>query len=157
MAQGRKPDPGNVVPLHGEATAESEQRRLAAAARTAEALKPADLLAALSAEWDRIAPVLADPALDRLKPQFVDCVLEYCRVVVRLRELRAQFASVSEETYEVSGRNGDQLKTHPVVAQINEAWRQWRSLVGMLGLSPADARALVPGQGDLFEPTDKYF
>lgn len=157
MARGRRPDPGNVVPLRGEATAESEQRRIDAALRLAEDLKPHGLPEALGGEWDRIAPVLADPSLDRLKPQYVDCVLEYCRVVVRLRELRAQFASVSEETYEVSGRNGDQLKTHPVVAQINEAWRQWRSLVGMLGLSPADARALVPGQGDLFEPTDKYF
>lgn len=157
MVKGRKPDPGNVVPLHGDATAESEARRREAAQRTADELRPAGMSEAVAAVWDQIAPVLADPSLNRLKPQFVDVVLEYCRVIVRLRELRALFGSVEDETYEVEGRNGAQKKTRPEVAQVNETWRQWRSLVAMLGLSPADARGLVEGQGNLFDPTDSYF
>lgn len=156
--KGRKPDPGNVVPLHGAATAESEARRKEVAQRLAAELRPSGMSDAIAAEWDRIAPVLADPTLNRLKAQFVDVVLEYCRVVVRLRELRALFPGVGDETYEIEGRNGAQIKTRPEVAQINESWRQWRSLVAMLGLSPADARGLVEGQGDLFDdPANAYF
>lgn len=156
--KGRRGDPGNVVPLHGAPTAESEARRREVAQRLAADLRPSGMSDAVAAEWDRIAPVLADPTLNRLKAQFVDVVLEYCRVVVRLRELRALFPGVGDETYEIEGRNGAQIKTRPEVAQINESWRQWRSLVAMLGLSPADARGLVEGQGDLFDdPANAYF
>ena len=30
-------------------------------------------------------------------------------------------------------------------------------MVAMLGLSPADERNLIPGQGDLFDDAEKYF
>ena len=155
--RGRKPKPANVVPLHSGATAESEQRRKEAAKRKADELRPRGLTGDVRREWDRVAPMLADPALDRLKPHFADVVLEYCRAIVRLRDLRASMPKLEDETYEISGRNGEQVKSRPEVAQINETWRHWRSLVAMLGLSPADERNLAPGQGDLFDPADSYF
>jgi phage terminase small subunit len=67
-------------------------------------------------------------------------------------------STLQAEIYRVeAGRNGTQIKTHPFVAQINESWRQWRCMIGMLGLSPADERNLIPGQGDLFDGAEKYF
>jgi phage terminase small subunit len=110
-------------------------------------------------EWMRVATMLADPVLDRLKPHFVDSVLEYCRATIRLRMFRNSFDQrtrrlseaegvreniVARETgehgldaemYVVHGRNGTQLKAHPFVAQMNETWRQWRSLMMECGLS----------------------
>lgn len=155
--KGRKPKLQNVVPLHSGATADAEAMRLAAAKRLATRLRPKTISPELRREWDRVAVLLADPAVDRLKPHFVDTVLEYCRAVLRLRELRASMPKLTDETYVVEGRNGEQMKSKPEVAQLNETWRHWRSLVAMLGLSPADERSLAPGQADLFDPADGYF
>jgi len=135
-------------------------------------------------EWLRGATMLADPTLDRLKSHYVDAIVEYCRLTIRLRTIRKFFCDLQEmrrvekqaatpahsaigeiqcehplaaEIYEVEGRNGLQLKAHPHVAQLNETWRQWRSLLAILGLSPTDERNLLPGQGDLFnDPSTKY-
>jgi P27 family predicted phage terminase small subunit len=121
-------------------------------------LQPAGLNKEVRAEWRRVARLLADPSVDRLKPRFVDVIVEYCRVIVRLRTLRDAMPKINMEIYRVeAGRNGTQVKTHPYVAQINESWRQWRSLVAMLGLSPADERNMLPGQGDLFDESEQYF
>lgn len=171
--RGRKPKLDNVIPMRGEATAAAEDARADAIDRAIRSLQPRGLTKELRAEWRRVARLLADPTVDRLKPRFVDVITEYCRVVVRLRQLRAAFdklaAQVSQKTggepdplaaevYRVeAGRNGTQVKTHPYVAQINECWRQWRSLVAMLGLSPADERNMLPGQGDLFDESEQYF
>ncbi|WLB43032.1 P27 family phage terminase small subunit [Bradyrhizobium ottawaense] len=120
-------------------------------------LKPKDLPADLAAEYERVAWILSEPSVDRLKPRFIDTVMEYCRSTVRLRSLRASMPTLAHEIYRVKSRNGDQVKSHPHVAQVNEEWRKWRSLVAMLGLSPTDERSLLPGQGDLFDENDGYF
>jgi phage terminase small subunit len=105
-----------------------------------------------------VATLLAEPSVDRLKPRFVDAILEYCRATVRLRRLREAMPEIVNELYRVeAGRNGMQIKSHPFVGQVNETWRQWRSLVAMLGLSPTDERNLLPGQGDLFDQSEAYF
>jgi len=62
--------------------------------------------------------MLADPAVDRLKPRFVDVVEEYCDVRVRLRRLRAALASEGE-TWRADGRYGAQIKVHPYVHRIS--------------------------------------
>jgi len=104
-----------------------------------------------------VAHLLAEPTVDRLKARFVDVIIEYCRATVRLRLLRETMPTINMEIYRVeAGRNGTQVKTHPYIAQINETWRQWRALVAMLGLSPADERNMIPGQGDLFDESDSY-
>ena len=171
--RGRKPKPGNVIPMVSDAVADGiEAARAAAIQRAVDRLRPRGLVPELRREWDRVATLLADPIVDRLKPRFADVILEYCRATVRLRKLRAAFdalaAQVAEatgkpadplaaEVYRVKGRNGDQVKGYPYVAQMHETWREWRSLVAMLGLSPADERNMLPGQGDLFDESEREF
>jgi P27 family predicted phage terminase small subunit len=150
MARGRKPDlaAGNVValPLHEEPQAVHYAR--------AEALRPDELLTEPEIKiWNRIAPQLA--MLGRLKPHFVDALCEYCRVVRRLADARR---TLDDEgwSYVVSGRNGRQEKSRPEVAQLNDDWRKWRSLVGEFGLAPAAERGMMSGQNDLFDDFDKF-
>lgn len=171
--QGRKPKQSNVVPLKGNAP------RLAPA-QLASKLCPRGITKEERKEWMRVATMLAEPALDRLKPHFVDSVLEYCRATIRLRAFRNYFAAnkidleqdvgenaiervtgepgLDAEMYVVHGRNGSQLKSHPFVAQMNEAWRQWRSLMMECGLSIASERNMIPGQGSLFDdPAAEFY
>ena len=143
--KGRKPKPDSkVVQFKGEDGLSPDERH----SQESEKLAPDDLSKAERKVWDRVAPELSK--LGRLKAHFVDVIAEYCRVIARMIELRAILAEKGE-TYAVEGRNGRQEKSRPEVAQFNEAWRQWRSLTAMLGLSPADERGLVSGQGDLFD------
>jgi phage terminase small subunit len=170
--RGRKPKLDNVVPMRPDDPDGHEALRLAATERAIRNLRPKGLSSDLRKEWTRVARLLAEPTVDRLKPRFVDVIIEYCRATVRLRMLRLAFQAAAEkkaketgqpadplaaEVYRVeAGRNGTQVKTHPYIPQINETWRQWRSLVAMLGLSPADERNMIPGQGDLFDESDRY-
>ncbi|MCB1499723.1 MAG: P27 family phage terminase small subunit [Bauldia sp.] len=155
--RGRKPKLDNVIPMRGDGASTEEARRHTVD-QLIRRLQPRDLTKDQRAEWRRVGRLLADPTVDRLKPRFVDVIAEYCRAVVRLRTLRDAMPRINMEIYRVeAGRNGTQVKTHPYVAQINESWRQWRSLVAMLGLSPADERNMLPGQGDLFDEADEYF
>lgn len=170
--RGRKPKVENVIPMRGDAAAVDAARAHAIDAAISR-LRPKGLKGELRREWDRVARMLAEPTVDRLKPRFVDVITEYCRVIVRMRHLRAAFENAAKKLAEKTGgepdplmaeiiriengRNGPQVKSHPHVAQLNEAWRQWRSCVAMLGLSPADERNLMPGQGDLFDAAEQYF
>jgi P27 family predicted phage terminase small subunit len=157
--RGRKPRPDNVIPMRPDDPADdaSADRRIEATRRAVTKLRPRGLSEELKKEWSRVATILAEPTVDRLKARYVDVIIEYCRVIVRLRALRGAMKKIADETYKVEGgRYGDQMKSHPHVAQINESWRQWRTLVAMLGLSPADERNMIPGQGDLFDESDHY-
>lgn len=155
--RGRKQKIGNVVPMVGVG-GDVERHRREMARKKAREMRPRGLPADIAKEWERVATLLADPAVDRLQPRFADVILEYCRATVRLRDLRARMPNLDDEIYESETRNGRQLKARPEVAQLNETWRQWRSLVALLGLSPADERNLAPGQADLFDdPADSYF
>ena len=112
-------------------------------------MKPHDLPADVAREWDLIAPELAK--LNRLHPAHVNAAVEYCLCVARLKTIRAKLPTIDHETYEVKGRNGQQLKTHPLIPQLNETWRQWRNLTAAFGLTPTDERSLDTGNRDLFE------
>lgn len=168
--RGRKPKPSNVIPLTGAKGPRPTPEQLV------ERLKPRGLTKEEAREWTRVALLLADPTVDRLKPHFVDSILEYCRATIRLRQFRAYFlANATEvdgrkvervtgepgldaEMYVVRGRNGLQLKSHPFVAQMNETWRQWRSLMSEIGLSIASERNMIPGQGNLFDdPASEFY
>lgn len=176
--RGAKPKLKNVIPMR-EDQAEADALRDQAIQRAVRLFRPRGLDAELRREWDRVARILADPTVDRLKARYVDVIVEYCRAMVRLRKLRAAFDElagaaaaaflrehpdaaiapdpIAAEIHVTIGRNGEQLKSHPHVAQMNETWRQWRSLVAMLGLSPTDERNLIPGQGDLFDESERHF
>lgn len=135
-----------ALPLHDEPQAIHYAR--------AEALRPDDLLTESELKvWDRNAPQLA--MLGRLKPHYVDAFCEYCRVVRRMADDR-KFLDEEDWTYATSGRYGDQRKSRPEVAQLNDDWRKWRSLVGEFGLAPAAERGMQIGQGDLFDDFDNF-
>lgn len=143
MVRGRKADPGNVVPMKSDSGVPFDEQ----CARLAEDLKPFDLTEREGAVWDRLAPQLA--MQKRLKAHFVDSVAEYCRALMRMKELR-EILQEKGETYIVEGRNGAQIKSRPEVAQLNQTWSNWRNLTAALGLTPTDERGLAVGQGDLF-------
>lgn len=154
--RGAKPKLRNVIPMRADAVDVAKVRKRAQR-KLIKLLRPKGLAPLVDAEYTRIAEILSEPSVDRLKPRFIDAIIEYCICTCRLRGLRASMPTLSHEIYRVKGRDGDQVKTHPHVAQVNETWRQWRSLVAMLGLSPTDERNLLPGQGDFFDQNDTYF
>jgi hypothetical protein len=47
--------------------------------RAVRKLRPRGLDLELRQEWTRVARLLADPTVDRLKPRYVDVITEYCR------------------------------------------------------------------------------
>lgn len=149
--RGRKPelvtDNSKVssLPLHEEPQAVHYAK--------AEALMPDDLNETEVKIWKRIAPHMA--MLGRLKPHFADALGEYCRVVRRMSDAR-KMLDEDEWTYATSGRYGDQRKSRPEVAQLNDDWRKWRSLVGEFGLAPAAERGMNSGQGDLFNEFEGF-
>lgn len=136
--------------------AEKEARKRAR--KKAKALLPKGLDPEMKAEFLRVGALLAHPTLDRLKPHYLDAVLEYCTCTLRLRAYRQRMPTIAHEVYQPGqGRNGNLWKTNPLVPQMNETWRRWRSLVAILGLSPTDERNMAPGLGDTGDPTDHYF
>lgn len=156
MPQGRKPKQKNVIPFKSDGDVASDNLRKAAVVRVINKLRPKKIDEDLRLEWKRVATILADPVVDRLKPRYVDVIFEYCRLCVRLRAQYAAFPTLDAETYEIDTRNGPQRKTDPRVGQRNETWRQWNSLRMELGLGPASERNLIQGQGDLFDESDRY-
>ena len=175
--KGRKPTASNVIPL----TSATGVKKLTPL-QLARKLKPKGLTKEEAKEWIRVAVLLADPGIDRLKPHFADAILEYCRATIRLRSFRNYFAKnvvkldesegvkeaqvervtgeggLDAEMYVTTGRHGVQLKSHPFVGQMNEAWRQWRSLMMECGLSIASERNMIPGQGSLFDdPAAEFY
>lgn len=154
--RGAKPKLRNVVPMRPD-DVEADRVRKSAQRRLINSLRPKGLPDDVEQEYRRVAKILSAPSIDRLKPQYIDTITEYCRACVRLRHFRTAMPSLNLEVYRVQTRNGDQVKSHPYVAQLNETWRQWRSLVAMLGLSPTDERNMLPGQGDFFDENEKYF
>ncbi|WP_339617215.1 P27 family phage terminase small subunit [uncultured Gilvimarinus sp.] len=111
-------------------------------------LMPKKMATAERAVWRRIAPELSK--LGRLKPHFVDFVQEYCIVKVRMDETRCSLDK-NDWTYVTVGRHGAQHKSRPEVAQLNDDWRKWNSLVAQLGLSPATELRFNDKQGSLFD------
>ncbi len=151
MSRGRKPelvsgDKFASLPLHDAPQSVHIAR--------ANALRPSDDLTDHELKiWDRIAPHLA--MLGRLKPHFADALAEYCRIVRRLADAR-KYLDDADWIYITTGRNGQQFKSRPEVAQLNDDWRKWRSLVGEFGLAPAAERGMQSGQGDLFDSFDDF-
>lgn len=151
MSRGRKPELAvgskfSTLPLHDDPQSIHFAR--------AKDLRPSDDLTSDELKvWDRLAPHLA--MLGRLKPHFVDAFCEYCRVVRRLSDAR-KYLDENEWSYVTSGRNGAQYKSRPEVAQLNDDWRKWRSLVGEFGLAPAAERGMSTDQSDLFDNFDNF-
>jgi len=153
--KGRKPDNDAVVPLTDGVRYEDHE---AAALAKAGALKPAGLDEDVSRVWDRIAPKVCHPTVDRLKPHMLETFVLMCKVLARYERLASYLAEFNVgETYVTETRNGVQWKSRPEVGQMNEAFRQFLTLARDFGLTPAAERGLKanPNQGMLpFEAED---
>lgn len=169
MARGRKPDlPTNVVRLTQDGKQPGTQTQ--DAEELARDLKPKGLSKDVAAVWDSVAPVLAEK--HRLDAVFVVALVELCECIAEMNEYRALFRSkvkitdakgktrteVYGKTYEVDGRNGNQIKTRPEVAQFNETRRNMLRLIAEFGMTPSASRSLASaaGQGDLFDDFDDF-
>ncbi len=169
MARGRKPDlPSNVVRLTQDGKEPGQQTQ--DAAELSAELKPRGLSKDVAKVWDSVAPVLAEK--HRLDPVFVVALVELCECIAELNDYRALFRSkvkitdangkqrteIYGKTYEVDGRNGNQIKTRPEVAQFNETRRTMLRLIAEFGMTPSASRSLASaaGQGDLFDDFDDF-
>jgi len=113
----------------------------------AQELCPPDISDEERAEFMRVAIMLAQPELDRLKPHYVDVILEFARLTIEMGRLRKIFETTPMWFETHSKASGVQIKQHPGVALLNETRRQWRGFAAVLGLSPNADRNLAPGQG----------
>lgn len=140
--RGRKPTEEKVVPLAEEgATLHNLEER--ANARLDE-IRPEGLTGELRWTFDRLALPLCHPTVDRLKPGNVFMFRQLCTAVVRHERLTLELEELGE-TYESETRNGVQIKSRPEVAQLNETFRQIRSLANDFGMTPAAERGLSGG------------
>ncbi len=127
---------------------------------------PAHLRAEALEMWNKLFPLLARyvglTELDKPKLEM------YCAAYGRYRQAQRQIQiteidGVTQEerlvlvtTYIAHGRNGKQIKTHPLYSQMIEEVRLMHSLGSELGLSmAARARLKGVGQGDMFDELDR--
>ena len=137
-------------PAYDQGTAASAEND-AKHAEVAKKLMPRGLTADEKKVWRRLAPELS--RLGRLKKHYVDFVAEYCVVKIRMDGWRV-YLDENDWSYVTNGRHGAQEKSRPEVAQLNDDWRKWNSLVAQLGLSPATEQRFNDKQGSLFGDDD---
>lgn len=137
--KGRKPNSESVVPFTGGRDA---ARFDAAAVQRAAELRPAEMLFEIRAVWDRIAPALCHPRRKRLHEGNIYMFETLCWTIARYERLRLDVWE-NGETYESETRNGKQQKARPEVGQLNETWRQVRTLASDFGMTPAAERAMA--------------
>jgi len=146
MAKGRKPQNQNVVPLAEEG---AQFNNLEERARgLLEELRPEGLAGELLWTFNRLALPLCHPTVARLKPHNVFMFVQLCRAVVRHEKLII-LLDEQGETYKSETRNGEQIKSRPEVAQLNETFRQIRSLASDFGMTPASERGMDGAGGQL--------
>lgn len=145
MARGRKPAQNHVIPMRedGDGGHNLQARALSRAAQ----LRPEGMLDEERWVYDRLAPALCHPTKDRLNEINIFMFLQLIRSIVRYERYAVLLKELGE-TYSAKTRNGDQIKSRPELAQLNETWRQVRALAGDFGMTPAAERALG-GTGQL--------
>lgn len=151
MARGRKQQNEVVVPLTDEgATPHNLEER---ARHRLEEIRPEGMLVELLWVFDRLALPLCHPTVNRLKPSNIMMFVQLCRAVVRHERITLELDELGE-TYESETRNGTQIKSRPEVAQLNETFRQIRTLANDFGMTPASERGLNGGGQMGFEFPD---
>ncbi|MEM9014073.1 MAG: P27 family phage terminase small subunit [Pseudomonadota bacterium] len=156
---GRPPKPTNVVPFKGDGDpAEDEaarKRRSELAIRRATELRPKWLSPAARKIWDNEAPTLTDVAVNRLHRHHADQFGLYCMAFAELLYLEKDIAKNGHSYKTGAGRNGDQERGRPAVAQRNKAFEKCVQLGAYFGKTPYTERHIntLP-QGDLFDDAD---
>lgn len=143
MARGRKPAEEKVVPLTDDGV---QPHNLDERARVRlEELRPEGLTGQLRWTFDRLALPLCHPTVDRLKPHHMLSFLQLCKAVVRHDRIELELEELTEIYESKGGRGGNQIKSRPEVAQLNETFRQIRGLANDFGMTPAAERGLSAG------------
>ena len=150
MSKGRLPDLNGAVRKHpnydqGQKAAADNDRQHKDAVKK---LKPRGLTRDETKVWNRVAFELSKA--NRLKALYVDTIQQYCVVKARMDELRVDLDN-DEWFYTTVGRHGEQWKSKPAVAQLNDDFRKFMQLTAHLGLSPATELRFNAKQGDLFD------
>lgn len=140
--RGRRPTDQGVVPLREDDQPGSNLAERAAQ-KCAE-LEPDDISLEEREAWRRLALPLCHPQVDRLHATNVFMFTMLVRAVMRHERLRVELDELTE-TYKTTTRDGVQMKARPQVAQLNETFRQIRSLANEFGMTPASARAVTGG------------
>lgn len=90
--------------------------------------------------------------INRFKPHFVRFFRDYCVVIARMEATKAYLDQDDVGwIYTTHGRNGEQHKSRPEVAQYNDDWRKLNSLINQIGGSPATDQRFQNLQPDLFD------
>ncbi|WP_370267434.1 P27 family phage terminase small subunit [Nioella sp.] len=157
MARGRRPADQNVVPMKGEAPGGHNLQERAVALATE--LRPEGLPTRVRWIYDRLAPPLCLATRKHpLNTANVTMFVMLCRSVARYEHYETLLDELGE-TYVSQGRQGQQIKARPEIAQLNETWRQIRALASDFGMTPASERALGAGgqMGFDFDDDDDGF
>lgn len=100
--------------------------------------------------WDNDVPAYVK--INRFKPHYIRFFKEYCIVVARMESTLDYLNSPDVGwKYTTIGRNGEQHKSRPEVAQYNDDWRKLNSLINQIGGSPATDQRFNNLQPDLFD------
>ncbi|WP_282021680.1 P27 family phage terminase small subunit [Ruegeria faecimaris] len=140
--KGRKPEGGGaVVPMREDGV---DQFNLDERGRERMlSLEPEDLNPAHREIYRRLALPLCHPTRDRLNEANIFMFHQLVRAVARHEKLL--IAIEDSETYTTKTRDGIQEKAKPEVAQVNETFRQIRTLAGEYGMTPQTERSLTGG------------
>ena len=153
--RGRRPNSTNVVPM----TANADAARFEEMARArADELRPKNLRKEVAAIWDRLAPRVAHPLVNRLSEPMVEAFVLLCEALADY-ERYCRLLRRRGETYTANTRNGKQEKNRTAVGQRNDAFRRALTMLRDFGLTPASERAVQNNhaQRGLFDEDDADF
>ncbi len=156
----RNPDPSSLTAPAGGQRGEEEKTEAEKAGELGKYPMPAEVRSRGRAKevWHRLLPDLLNQG--KMKTDYLDAFARLCILTHEWYELTEDIEGSSKETqkrtFVVTGRNGRQIKSHPLVYQRSETHKELRVLSGQFGLAPKDEKELTNGaaQGDLFERMD---
>lgn len=110
--------------------------------------KPADLSRSAAAEWDRLAGQMAEAGL--LHDRFQAAFAAYCETVA---EYWTHKRTLAREGFTITTTKGNLIQ-HPAVGMMGRCLDRLIKLARELGLTPASATGLQPGDREAVDPLD---
>lgn len=110
--------------------------------------RPPELSARAAAEWERLAPQMAEAGL--LHDRFLMAFVGYCECV---SEYWSHKATVAKSGYTLVTEKGNLIQ-HPAVGMMGKCLDRMVKLERELGLTPASATGLQPGSEGEVDPLE---
>ncbi len=154
---GRRPTPTHLkLVLGNPGKRRTNAAREPTPARTGAIEPPAYLTPGATEAWRRLAPVLS--AMGVLTVADGMAFESLCEAYADVRAARAAIEVHGDTVYETRNiQDGVMRRPHPEVAQLAEAEKRLRGLLGEFGLTPAArSKVSLPPAGD-DKGLDKYF